>query len=148
MVIVKLFKNLLMILFNYYSLAITGVMFEIIGSFFLTLEALGLNWIESPLKKFVRFSNKIRSSLIKVLIIAFILLFPFLTGDIFKNHILTALILPISIFILLFSTMFDEANNLKKWAILSINNKKIGPLGFIMLLIGNLLHLISIILKI
>lgn len=44
--------------------------------------------------------------------------------------------------------MFDEANNLKKWAILSINNKKIGPLGFIMLLIGNLLHLISIILKI
>jgi hypothetical protein len=37
---------------------------------------------------------------------------------------------------------------LKEWTLIVINKKKIGPLGFIMLLIGNTLQLISIIIQI
>jgi hypothetical protein len=135
-------------MFNQYSLSVMGIMFEIIGSFFLTLEAFGFKWIEKSLHYFVTFANWTRKSLLRTFIVVIILLFPFLSGMIFKSKVIVSLLLPMSVFILLFITLFDESKNLKQWTIIVINKKKIGPIGFIMLLIGNILQLISVIIQI
>ena len=135
-------------LFNQYSLPVMGIMFEIIGSFFLTLEAFGSNWTDIFFKKIIQFSNWTKRSLFRLLIISFIFLLPFITAILFESKILIALFLPISFLILLSSTLIDDAQNLKKWTIIIINKKKISPIGFIMLLIGNILQLIAIIIQI
>ena len=135
-------------MFNQYSLSIMGIICEIIGSFFLTLEAFGFKWIEKPLKNFVHFANKSRKSLGVILVLGFVLIIPFILASIFKSSILGSLLFPASIFILVFTTLVDESHNLEKWTIVSINNKKIGPIGFIMLLVGNLMQLISVIVQI
>jgi hypothetical protein len=135
-------------MFNQYSLSVMGIMFEIIGSFFLTLEAFGFKWIEKPLLRFIAFANWTRKSLLRTGIIVLILLLPFLSGMFLKSKTIAPLLLPISVFILLFTTLFDASKTLKEWTLIVINKKKIGPLGFIMLLIGNTLQLISIIIQI
>ena len=81
-------------------------------------------------------------------LILLILLLPFLLAQFIQSKMILSLLLPISVFILLFTTLVDESRNLANWTMVVINNKKIGPLGFIMLLIGNLIQLISIIVQI
>lgn len=132
--------------FNQYSLSVMGIMSEIIGAFFLTLEAFGPKWVDNTIGKFVQFSVWSKKKAIRTLVLALIVVLPFVLASMSK--ILLSLLLPISIFILLFTTIVDDAGRIKKWATVSVNTKKIGPWGFIMLLIGNLLQLISTIIQI
>ncbi|WP_290861687.1 hypothetical protein [Flavobacterium sp.] len=137
-----------MTFFNQYSLSVMGIMFEIIGSFILTIEAFGSKWMEKPLKKFIQFSNWTGKSFIASISIVIIVLIPFTAAAFFGNKTCGALLLPFMIFVLLFTQIFDEPEKFEKWTLLSYNNKKIGPFGFILLLIGNGLQLISTIIQI
>jgi hypothetical protein len=40
--------------------------------------------------------------------------------------------------------ILENPNSFEKWVIIKTNEKEIGPVGFILLLIGNLLQLIKI----
>jgi hypothetical protein len=137
-----------MTFFNEYTLSVLGIMFEIFGSFILTLEAFGSSWMDKPIKLFVKFSDWIGKRFWASVMIGAILIIPIIIGAFFGNKICTALFVPLLIFNLVFATIFDEAEKLEKWASLSFNNKKIGPIGFILLLIGNGLQMISTIIQI
>ena len=125
-----------------------GIMFEIIGSFILTLEAFGSKWIEKPIKLFIKFSDWTGKRFWASMLVSVIFLVPIIAGIFFGNKTCAALFIPILIFYLIFATLFDEAEKIEKWTSLSFNNKKIGPIGFILLLIGNGLQLISTIIQI
>lgn len=137
-----------MIFFNEYSLSVMGIMFEIVGSFILTLEAFGAKWIEKPIKLFNKFSDWTGKRLWASMIISVILFLPIVIGVFFGNKTCAALFIPFLTVAIIFATLFDEADKIEKWASLSFNNKKIGPIGFILLLIGNGLQLISTIIQI
>lgn len=138
-----------MALFNQYSLNIMSILFQLLGSFFLTLEAFGPIWLDNFFKKFLRFSNWARASLLRLsLIILPLLTIPIIFSVLIPNKILTACLLPFLVFIVLFSTLLDEAKNLRHLTNVMINTKKITPIGFIMISIGYLLQLITTIMQI
>jgi uncharacterized membrane protein YgdD (TMEM256/DUF423 family) len=136
-----------MALFNQYSLSVMSVLFQIIGSFFLALEAFGAVWLDKFFNRFLTFSNWARKSLIRLLPITIAMMTPFFIAIKTQNKILISLLLPIGIFILLFSSLMDEARNLRYLTNVMINKKKITPIGFIMLLIGYILQLITTIIQ-
>jgi hypothetical protein len=134
--------------FNQYSLTVMSIVFQIIGSFFLTLEAFGPVWLDNFLKRFLAFSNWARKSFIRLLIIIVPMMIPFLIAVRSQNKVLISLLLPFGIFILVFSTLIDEARHLKHITNVMINNKKITPIGFIMVFLGYLLQLVTTIMQI
>ena len=137
-----------MTFFNQNSLTVTGIMFEIFGTFILTLEAYGSKWLEKPIKKFVQFSNWTGSSFLASVVISLITISPFIAAGLLGNKTSQTLLLPALILGLIIPTVFDDAEKLEKWASITFNNKKIGPKGFLLLLIGNILQLISTIIQI
>ncbi|MCU4188641.1 hypothetical protein M9Q43_05615 [Flavobacterium sp. HXWNR29] len=137
-----------MTFFNEYSLTVTGIMLEIFGAFMLTLEAYGSKWLEKPIKKFVQFSNWTGSSFIASIIISLITIIPFIAAGFLGNKICQTLLLPALILGLIIPTLFDDAEKLEKWASITFNDKKIGPKGFLLILIGSILQLISTIIQI
>lgn len=118
-------------------------MFQIIGSFILTLEAFGPIWRDNFFNKFLAFSNWARKNIVRGLIISLLMVAPFVVAAETQNKILLSVLLPIGIFVLLFSTLLDTAGSLKKLTDSMINNKKITPIGFIMLLIGYLVQFVA-----
>ena len=125
-----------------------GIMFEIIGSFVLNLEAFGSKWIEKPMKLFIKFSDWTGKRLYATIALQIILFTPIIAGIFFGNKTCTALFIPILFFNLLFIIIFDEPKRFEKWSTLKFNDKKIGPIGFILILIGNGLQLISTVISI
>jgi hypothetical protein len=135
-------------LFNQYSTAVTGMIFEILGSFLLAFESFGPTVTNRFLKRIVNFSKWIRSNFLRLTIFCLILLSPMISQIFYVNKVVITLLLPIEILILLTVLLTDHAKAVETTTMHIVGAKKITPIGFIMLLIGNLFLLYSIIVQI
>ena len=130
---------------NPYMVSIMGIMFEVLGALFLTIEAFGknrVNKIFTLITKISEFSKKNFRNLI-LCNSPFILLIAL--GVIFDSEIFIGLIVPI---LILYHFVIFVLDNPKLIGLLFnkiIKEGKISPFGFIILLLGNLLQIISLI---
>lgn len=132
-------------IYNYHVFLIMGIFFEIIGGLFLSMEAIGLKRFSSIYGFIHRLSKWSKKNILRMLA----LITPFfilLTLVLFSNsRILIGLIIPILFLIFLTSFLLDHPDYNEKWIIIKTKEGKIGPLGFLLIVFGNILQLISII---
>lgn len=135
-----------MSILNTDSLVLTGILFEVFGALFLSLESFGINLIQNIFKLFKKYSNWVTSKLMRMLITMPLILLAILFLYT-SNRIFFALFIPVIIFTVIESLIVDHTESVEKWIINATLNKKISPIGFVLLLIGNLLQVINYILN-
>lgn len=115
-----------------------------VAHFFLSMEAIGLNRFAKIYKFIESISDWCNRNPIKSLIFIIPPGALMILGFFLQCSILVALFFPVSILTLLFNHMIDLPLLYRKMFLRSVEDKTVGPLGFILLLIGNILFLISI----
>lgn len=130
---------------NCYQLSMMGIGFEIIGGLFLSMEAIGLNRFTNFYKFFYKLSAWGRKSLFRMSMILFlfsILMF----GPVFINsRTLKALWIPIVCFGYIIVAILDHPDWYENWVIYKTKQGKISPIGFLIIVFGNLLQLFGLI---
>ena len=132
-------------IYNSYLFSIMGILFEILGSLFLSMEAIGLDRFTKIFNGIKRISIWSKKSIwrISLLIIPF---FVVITYGIFsQSRLIVGLTIPILLTLCLISSVLDLPNYYEKWIWIKTKNGGIGPIGFILILTGNLLQLINVI---
>ncbi len=99
-------------MFNQYSLSVMGIMFEVIGSFFLTTEALGGILMDRFLAKYINFSEWFRKSFLRLAIASSIPIISIIALGLFKSKVPEPLSLPSLILILSFPILIDHARGI------------------------------------
>ena len=130
-----------------YSLSVMGIVFGILGALFLSMEVIGLDRFKTILRFNRNFSVWYKKSIKRMcafLIPPFIIL---MIGGILENPIIIGLFLPILFFLFLFSFLVDNPELIEKWILIKSEKRTIGLFGFILLLIGSMLHLCSLVIQ-
>ncbi|HBH49567.1 MAG TPA: hypothetical protein DDX98_13050 [Bacteroidales bacterium] len=131
-------------IYNPYLFSIFGIVIEVIGAGYLSIEAFGRDNLTNLELKFSRFSKWIKGSRgLLVSIILIILSIPTI-GMFLGNKTMIGLTIPVCFFLAAFGILLDYPFSVNKLQ----GNTKIGPKGFLLLLIGNILQLIKIIIDI
>jgi len=133
--------------FNPYIFSIMGITFEVIGALFLSMEAIGIKKFASWYNRLKLFSKWSKSKYINLVII-FSPFFCILTLALFYDFVFfSALVIPIIVFFSLVLIVLEDPGSFERWVIIKTKEKEIGPVGFILLFIGNLLQLIKILIS-
>ncbi len=131
-------------IYNYYVISMMGILFEIIGALFLSMEAIGLKRFSRFYQFVYRVSKWAKKSYFRMLI----LFSPFFTlmalALTLRSKIIFGLIIPITQIPMLISILIDHPDWYEKWIINKTNGGKISPIGFLLIVFGNVLQLISI----
>lgn len=134
-----------LIIWNYYMLMVLGLIFEILGAIFLSLESIGFEFIKKLYGKFYSLSKWANKSTKRLLSLTISILMILNIILLFGPKVLLALFIPISfiitIIILTIANPMVFENVIKDKS----NNNKLGPLGFIIMIIGFFFQLASII---
>ncbi len=131
--------------FTPHTLIISGIIFEVIGAFILALEAFGKKRVKNIVKKIDNFSQWAKKRLINMLLVIFPFIGLTLIGFLFNSEVLVGLAIPFALLSIIQATIIDDARAIVDWESRPKKFKKIGPYGFILLLVGNLLQVISVI---
>jgi len=138
-------QNITTNVFNYHVFSIMGIFFEIIGGLFLSMEAIGLERFSRIYGFIHRLSRWSKKSLLRMFVLLTPLVFPLTLAILFNSKILIGLIIPIEFLVILITILIDHPEYNEKWIIIKTKEGKIGPIGFLLIVFGNLLQLISII---
>jgi len=122
-----------------------GLLIEVFGVIFISLEAIGLKRFQRIFSLIYDASSWSKKSLKRLFLITAPLLTLIMIGVLADIKILTALAIPILILSQGISVLIDHPEWVEKWVLIKTKEGKIGPIGLIIILIGNLLQLISLI---
>jgi hypothetical protein len=126
---------------SYYALMILGLIFEIIGALFVSMESIGLMNFRKTYNFIYSFSSWTKKSWFRMSVVVIPILLPLFFFIIYNYKIFLALYLPFFILMLLFTTLIDHPKRIEDYVINKTNEKKIGPIGFLIMIIGFLLQL-------
>lgn len=130
---------------NYYVLSILGIEFEIIGGLFLSMEAIGLKRFTKAYSIIYRISRWSKKNILRTLLVISPL-FILLTVAIFSNvKVISELMLPLVFLIILTTLLLDHPDWYEKWIIFKTKNGQISATGFLIIVFGNILQLVSLI---
>lgn len=132
-------------IYSYHTIALMGLMFELFGALFVSMEAIGVKNLNKPfnvIKKFSRWSQKSywRMALASAPLIIIVTL-----SIIFNNGLIAGLIIPVMLLSFIISQLIDYPDHSKKWIKLRTTDGRIGPIGFVIFTIGAFLQMVSII---
>jgi hypothetical protein len=128
--------------------ALMGIVLQIFGVIFLSYESLGEEWFKKRFITLEKFSQWYKKSLRRMIIIISSIYLGLLLGFIFNVKFLIALIFPVILFTSLFFLMIDHPLHFKKWVEKKHSERKIGPKGFILIVIGGILQIVYVLIKI
>ena len=132
-------------IYNYYILSIMGIVFEIIGGLFLSMEAIGLKRFTNFYRVIHKVSQWSKSSFLRMLLLISPLFILLMVGVFYNSRIIIGLMIPLNLLILTLSALIDNPEWYEKWIIIKTKEGKISPIGFLVIVLGNILQLISII---
>jgi multisubunit Na+/H+ antiporter MnhG subunit len=131
-------------IYNYYVISMVGIVFEIFGALFLSMEAIGIERFSKFYKYVYRISLWTKKSHLRTLILFLPFTILMILALILRSKILFGLMIPITNIPMLLSMLIDKPDWYEKWIINKTNGGKISPIGFLLIVFGNVLQLISI----
>lgn len=131
--------------FNYYTLMIIGLFFEIFGALFLSMESIGIQSFTNFYKFIYKMSKWAKESIYRMLVLSSPFIILIAIGIFMNDKTLLSLMIPISIISMLFSTIIDHPWFIENYIVNKTQDKKIGPIGFFIMIIGFLFQLTSVI---
>ena len=132
-------------IFNQYSFMIIGILFEIFGALFISMEAIGINKFTKVYRYIYIISKWSGKSKWRAFLTTGILFIPIGLGIFFKIKILLTLFLLFMCLIWLWAFLFDRPESVEKFIIKRTKEGRIGPFGFLIMICGFLLQLISVV---
>ncbi len=126
-------------------LIIMGIMFEVIGALFLALESFGSNRISKMMSFVNRLSRWSKQSFVNLFIVGSPLVILLSLAIFFEIEALVGLTIPILSLVIFHSVLMDNSSQIENWLLMKTTEKRISPIGFILLLIGNVFQIISVI---
>jgi len=124
---------------------ILGLLFEILGALFLSMESIGLQIFSKYYNYIYRISKWSKKNILRMFLVMLPICSPVGFSIYFNNKVLIALLIPITILILASTIFIDHPTLFEKFVISKANDKKIGPIGFLLMIVGFSFQLISII---
>lgn len=131
--------------FNFQVVALMGIILNIIGSLFLATEAIGLEKFSLYIDKIRKFSKWFKKSLFRMAILIAPIFIIMLIGMLLNIKVLISLFYPIILLLFIASYLIDHTDYSEIWLTNASKEKRIGPIGFIILFFGSMLQMISVI---
>jgi len=122
-----------------------GIFFEILGVLFLSIEAIGLKRFTRAYNFISKLSKWSKRSFITMLVLNLPPFIFIIIGYVFKRELIIGLMIPILILNGIISFLLDHPDIYERWILIKTKEGKIGPFGFLLLLVGYVLQLVSII---
>ena len=122
-----------------------GLQIELIGVLFISLEAIGIKRFTKVYNFIYLISHWSKKSLLRLFFISAPPLILVSIGVTLDIKLLTGLMFPILILSYALSFLIDHPEWMERWVLIRTKEGKIGPIGFILIVIGNLLQLTSVI---
>jgi hypothetical protein len=129
---------------TYNNLILMGLIFELFGALFLSMEAIRPRRFKKVFKYFKRYSDWIRAKFYRAFISIIIYLIPIMYSLYTGSDKLAGFVFPSVIIMLFMSELIDNPERYEKWVLIKTTKSEIGPIGFLFIVFGNLLQLISI----
>jgi hypothetical protein len=131
-------------IYNYFTLAIIGLLFEILGAFLVSMESIGIEWFKKTYKVIYNYSTWSKKSLTRMILLIIPVFIPITFGIIFNSTPLLTIGIILILISGVFSLLVDHPDYYENIVIKRTNEHRIGPLGFIIMIIGFFLQLISV----
>ena len=122
-----------------------GIFFEILGVLFLSIEAIGIRQFTRSYNFLSKLSKWSKRSFIRMLVLNIPPFIFIIIGYVFKRELLIGLMIPIFILNGIISFLLDHPDIYEKWILIKTNEGKIGPFGFLLILLGYVMQLVSIV---
>lgn len=130
---------------TYNVLAIIGLLFQTIGTLFLSLESIGIQRFSNAYKVLYKISVWSKKSYLRMSIVILPFLTPLILGVFRGSKLMLALSFPSLIFVAALSSLIDSPKLYEALILRKAQEQKIGPIGFLITMWGTLLQLISVI---
>jgi multisubunit Na+/H+ antiporter MnhG subunit len=130
---------------NYYILRIIGIFCEGYGTFFLSLEAIGIERFTKFYGRIHKASKWLKKNKLRAIIASLLGISPVVLIIELNTKPFSLFLIPSAILLLVYITIIDTPAYFENLVLKKQRENKIGPYGFIIMLIGFLFHLISVI---
>jgi len=130
---------------NYHVLIFMGLILEIFGALFLSMEAIGIQRFTRTYKYIYKISSWSKKNLFRLSLLSAPPFLLILIGFLFRIELLVGLSIPLLFLSSLTSILIDFPHLNEKWIIIKTKEGKIGPIGFLIIVLGNILQLISVV---
>ena len=129
-------------------LIVMGIMFEVIGALFLSVESFGAKRVIKYLNSYKKFVLWSKGNFGRFLLISIAPLLPIMYLTYRNESKLLAFTIPMLVAALLVAVMLDNSSQISNFFEKGLRKKRtLSPVGFVLLLVGNLVQVVSVVLQ-